>query len=272
MELKVKIMKKYINIIFTVLIAVMLSSCTLELQEPYDFQPENTFADPFANMTAWEYIQSRTTTDIIDDQNRKLLDGEELDFMIAAIKHVGYEELYQQTQAKRTYFLLNNNAFTGGNPDRDVIRVVTGVTQGGESRVNPDTLMASITEPHEINRLKAILKYHIIDEEVQQVPKLTIFDQDFLFKTLLPIVAVDPITFEATGLSSEKAPVALRRDIEWRMQVNNGSAPLIETAIGPGFDERVRSHNYVFNNGVGHYLNDTVRYQPYSIYDNFSVD
>ncbi len=267
-----KIMKTYIKGIIAVCSAIILSSCTLELQEPYNFKPENTFGDPFANMTAWEYIQSRTTTDIIDDQNRKELNGEELDLMIAAIKHVGYEDLYSQTATRRTYFLLNNNAFTGGNPDRDIIRAVTGVTQGGRSRVNPDTLMATITEPHQINRLKAILKYHILEEEVGQVPKITIFDKDFLFKTLLPILNIDAATGEPTGLSSEKAPMALRRDIEWRMRANNGTAPLIDTAIGPGFDERIRSHNYVFSNGLGHYLNDTVRYQPYSLYDNFSVD
>lgn len=265
-------MKTYFNYIIAALIAVTLSSCTLELQEPFDFKPENTFADPFENLTAWEYIQTRTTTDIIDDQNRKELNGEELDFMIAAIKRVGYQDLYNQTEIRRTFFLLNNNAFTGGNRDRDIIRAVTGVTQGGRSRVNADTLMASITDPAQINRLKAILRYHIIEEEVQQVPKITIFDQDFLFDSLLPIVNVDPATGEPTGLSSQMAPMALRRDIEWRMEANNPSAPLIETAVQQGFNERIRSHNYVFNNGVGHYLNDTVRYLPFPLYDNFSLD
>ncbi len=267
-----RIMKTYIKGIIAVCSAIILSSCTLELQEPYNFKPENTFGDPFANMTAWEYIQSRTTTDIIDDQNRKLLNGEELDFMIAAIKHVGYEDLYAQTSAKRTFFLLNNNAFTGGNRDRDIIRAVTGVTQGPTARVNPDTLMASITEPTQINRLKAILKYHILEEDVAQVPKITIFDKDFLFNTLLPVMNIDAATGEPIGLSSERAPMALRRDIEWRMEANNLSAPLIESAVQNGFNERIRSHNYVLSNGVGHYLNDTVRYQPFPLYDNFSVD
>lgn len=265
-------MKKHINYIIAACCAVILSSCTLELQEPFDFKPENTFSDPFENLSAWEYIQTRTTTDIIDDQNRKELNGEELDFMIAAIKHVGYQDLYNQTATKRTFFLLNNNAFTGGNRDRDIIRAVTGVTQGGRSRVNPDTLMSSITDPNQINRLKAFLKYHILDEEVQQVPKITVFDKDFLFNSLLPIVRIDAATAEPLGLSSERAPMALRRDIEWEMEANNLSAPLIDTAVQQGFNERIRSHNYVFTNGVGHYLNDPVRYQPFPLYDNFSVD
>ncbi|WP_217639596.1 hypothetical protein [Algibacter pectinivorans] len=248
-------------------------SCTLEPQDSFDFKPENTFGDPFANMTAWEYIQTRTTNAIVDDENRKVPDAEELDFMIAAIKHVGYQELYNQTTTReRTYFLLNNNAFTGNNPDRDIIRAITGRTQGTLSRVNADSLMATITEPAQINKLKAILKYHIIDEEVAQVPKITIFEKDFIFTTLLPTVNVDATTGEAIGLSNTKAEIAIRRDIEWEMEVNNVNAPLISTAVEPGFNERVRAHNYVFSNGIGHYLNDTARYQPFGLYENLSVD
>ncbi|AUS06272.1 hypothetical protein C1A40_12815 [Tamlana carrageenivorans] len=269
---KEEIMKIYIKSLVIVGLLFVLSSCTLDVQEQFNFKPENTYADPFENLTAWEYIQSRTTTDIADDLNRKVLNQEELDFMIAAIKHVGFEDLYSQTATRRTYFLLNNNAFTGGNADRDIIRAVTGTTQAPTARVNADSLMATITEPYQINRLKAILKYHIVEEEVQQVPKITIFDKDFIFNTLLPQVNIDAATGQPSGLSSELAPMALRRDIEWEMEANNLSAPLIDTAIQPGFNEKIRSHNYVFNNGVGHYLNDTVRYYPYPFYDNFTVN
>lgn len=265
-------MKTYIKRIMVLSLAVMLGSCTLDVQEPFKFKPENTFADPFAEMTAWEYIQTRTTTDIVDDQNRKQLNVEELDFMIAAIKRVGYQDLYNQTATRRTYFLLNNNAFIGSNVDRDIIRAVTGKSQGATTRVNPDELMASITDPVQINKLKAFLKYHIVEVEVAQVPTLTIFDKDFIFNTLLPQVIIDPVTSAPTGLSSEKAPMAIRRDIEWEMEINNSNAPLIESAIAPNFNERIRTHNYVFNNGIGHFLNDPTRYQPFPLYSNFSVD
>lgn len=265
-------MKTFLKLITIVCITVVLQSCTLRPQEAFDFVPENTFADPFANTTAWDYIQTRTTKGLVDNQNRLVQDGEELDFMIAAIKHVGYQDLYSQTGNDRTFLLLNNNAFTGNNRDRDIIRAVTGRAQGVRNRVNSDSLIATITEPEQINKLKAILKHHIIEEEVAQIPKLTIFNQDFVFKTLLPQVNIDPISGEPTGLSNQKAEIALRRDIEWRMEVNNINAPLIATAVGSGFDERVRSHNYVFSNGIGHYLNDTVRYQPFGLYENFSVD
>lgn len=56
------------------------------------------------------------------------------------------------------------------------------------------------------------------------------------------------------------------------MEVNPISSPLISTAVGPGFNEKVRSHNYVFNNGIGHYLNDPVRYHPIPFYENYNVD
>lgn len=266
-------MKTFLKLITVVCITLVIQSCTLRPQEAFDFVPENTFADPFANMTAWDYIQTRTTKGLADNLNRLVPNGDELDFMIAAIKHVGYEDLYNQTGNRdRTFLLLNNNAFTGSNRDRDIIRAVTGRAQGTGSRVNADSLMATITDPAQINKLKAFLKYHIIEEEVAQVPKLTIFNQDFVFNTLLPQVNIDPITGEPTGLSNQTAEIALRRNIEWRMQVNNINAPLIATAIQNGFGESVRSHNYVFSNGIGHYLNDSVRYQPFGLYENFSVD
>lgn len=264
-------MKIYLKIIGVALIAVIFNSCTLELQEPFDFQPENTFADPFQNMTAWEHIQTRTSGGLVDDQGRKRLDGEELDYMIAAIKRVGYEDLYNQTSTERTYLLLNNNAFTGGNRDRDILRVITGRTQSPAARVDADEVMAAITSEEQLNMLKAVLKYHIVTEKVAQVPKLTIFDKNFVFKTILPALTLD-VNGLPTGLSNSSTEIVFRRNIEWKMEVNPISSPLISTAVGPGFNEKVRSHNYVFNNGIGHYLNDPVRYHPIPFYENYNVD
>ncbi|RCS26648.1 hypothetical protein DUT90_12945 [Polaribacter sp. WD7] len=269
---KNRIMKTIYKIVALSVFAALFSACTLDVQDNFEFTPEFLDEDPFSNITAWEFIQSQGTVAILDDQNRKRLNGEKLDFMAAAIKRVGYEDLYNQTTTSdRTYLFLNNNAFTGNNRDRDIIRLVTGNTQGGGSLVNPDTLMASITAPDQINILKAVLRYNIVSTFVAQVPTLTIFDRDFLFKTFLPTLELDedgtPI-----ALTNEFADIAFRRDTRWDININNPSSPLPESALGRDFDETVRVHNIVLNNGIGHIMNDLVRFQPYPLYANFPID
>ena len=106
--------KKVIAPLFYILIVIFVSSCDLSLQEGFDFEPEVDLTDPYADMTAWEFIQSRNVAN--DDGS---LNGEELDYMIAAIKAAGMENEYSGTDPDRTYLLLNNNAFVGGG---DVIQ------------------------------------------------------------------------------------------------------------------------------------------------------
>ncbi|GIZ09516.1 hypothetical protein [Flavobacterium sp. UMI-01] len=275
-------MKKYIKIILATCLVAVLSSCTLGVQDQFDFKGETySTEDPFTDMTAWEYIQTRKSNAIRDAQGRfKLVSntnvlgasGDELDFMIAAIKKVGFESLYDQTATtKRTYLLLNNNAFTGNN-DRDIIRAVTGAQLADNSTVNPDTYFDTWT-PAQLNTLKAILKYHIVTDYVAQTPTIPTYDVYVLFKTLLPKVNLDN-TGVPVSLSTEMADISFSRDVDARstLKVNEPGSPLPETANTLGFEENVRRHNYVFKNGIGHYVNESVRYQPYSLYTNLTIN
>lgn len=248
------------------------SACTLDVQDSFDFTPEFIDEDPFENQTAWEFIQDQQTNALIDDQNRKRVNGDKLDFLAAAIRRVGYQDFYNQTATSdRTYLFLNNNAFTGNNRERDIIRLITGSTQGGASLVNADTLMASITEPDQINMLKAVLRYHIVSTFVAQVPTLTIFDRDFLYKTFLPVLELDE-DGNPISLTNDLADIAFQRDTRWDITLNSASAPLPETANSRDQEETVRIHNIVLNNGIGHFINEPVRFQPYPLYSNFPVD
>ena len=130
-------MKTYIKIIMATCMVATFSSCSLDVQEQFNYKGETySEEDPFENMTAWAYIQSRASTTPRDASNKFKLqsntnilnyNGDELDLMIAAIKAVGYEDLYNQTASSgRTYLLLNNNAFTGNNSTRDIVRAITG--------------------------------------------------------------------------------------------------------------------------------------------------
>lgn len=280
--LKNKDMKTYLKIMLVACFIAAFSSCTLGVQEQFDYKGETYInTDPFDTMTAWDYIQTRKSNSIRDSQNRFRLvsntnvygaSGDELDLLIAAIKRVGYEDLYKQTATKgRTYLLLNNNAFTG-NTDRDVVKAVTGTQLGDNALIEPETYFDKYT-PAQLNQLKAILKYHIVSDYVAQVPTIPTYGVEVGFKTLLPKVNVDAVGLPIS-LSSEFSDISFSRNFDSRttLLINSPSSPLPLTANTLSFDENVRRHNYVFNNGLGHYLNEIVRYQPYALYTNLPVD
>ena len=280
--LKNKEMKTYLKIMLATCLVATFSSCTLGVQEQFDYKGETySETDPFDTMTAWDYIQTRKSNTIRDSQNRiKLVSntnvygasGDELDLLIAAIKRVGYEDLYKQTATKgRTYLLLNNNAFTG-NTDSDVVRAITGTQLADNALIEPETYFKNYT-PTQLNLLKAILKYHIVTDYVAQVPTIPTYGVEVGFKTLLPKVNVDAIGLPLS-LSSEFSDISFSRNFDSRttLIINSPSSPLPLSANTLTFPESVRRHNYVFNNGIGHYLNELVRYQPYALYTNLPVN
>ena len=212
----------------------LLASCDLKLQEDIEFVPEADLVDPYDNVTAWEFIQSQ-----IQLNEEGLIDGEQLNYMKAAIERAGMVEEYNDVNMQeRTYLLLNNNAFIGAG---DIIQLVTGseIVEEGET---PEEVMARA----DVDVLKLILQYHIITSYIAQVPTLFEFDVNYTFQTLIP---------------GEDGIIALRRDNRYRIDINRSPAPLPSSATSQW--ERVRLHNYVFNNGIGHIIADPVRNQPY---------
>jgi hypothetical protein len=159
--------------------------------------------------------------------------------MIAAIKRAGMENEYNNSSiVNRTYLMLNNNAFTGSG---DVIQLVTGSATVGPDET-PDDVMARA----DVEVLKLVLNYHIVDAYVAQIPTLFQYNVDYLFQTLIP---------------GEDGLIAMRRNERYFISINNSNAPLPTSATSQS--ENVRGHNYVFSNGIGHIIADPVRNQPY---------
>lgn len=228
-----------------VVVMVFVVGC-LPLQENFRFDPGPMPGDPFADMTAWEFIQSR---DILTTNAAgvEVLDNEEFNYFIAAVKRAGFEEFFSGNHKERTYLILNNSAFLGNN---GIIRLVTGsaTVRAGET---PDEVMARAN----LNVLQNILRYHIIDAYVDQVPTLFVAGQWYIFQTFLP---------GPDGL------IGLIRDDRYRIfinaQPNNanpiyGPAPLPTSARARPMP--VRNHNYVFKNGIGHVINGYVQNRPF---------
>lgn len=209
-------------------------SCDLELQEGFDFVPDVDLTDPYDNMTALEFIQERANVFTEDGG----ISGEEMHYMAAAIEAAGMQEEYNGTNSDRTYLLLNNNAFTGGG---DVIQLVTGSSTVGENETPADVMARA-----DLDVLRTILRYHIVTTYVDQVPTLFEYGINYVFQTLIP---------------GDAGVIVMRRDDRYRIDINRAPAPLPSTATSQW--ERVRNHNYVFNNGIGHIINDPVRNQPY---------
>ena len=170
------------NIIYKIAVLLGLSflsiSCDLGLQENFDFKPEVDLTNPHDNLTAWEFIQTRTA---LNDEGE--LSGEELNYMVAAIKKAGFEDIYNQTENdQRTYLLLNNNAFTGRG---DVIQIVTGSAAVADGET-PEQVFERVDTPEKLERLRTVLRYHIVDAFVDQVPTLFETEVRYPFQTLIP--------------------------------------------------------------------------------------
>ena len=219
--------------IILIALSISLFGCDLTLQRGIEFVPEVDLTDPYDNITAWEFIQSRNNFN--DDGN---LIGEELNYMIAAIGAAGMIDEYNGSDTSRTYLLLNNNAFTGNG---DIIDIVTG-----SSSVDPEETPADVMARADVDKLRTILQYHIVTTYVAQVPTLYEFGVNYTFQTLIP---------------GDDGIIAMQRDDRYRIDINKAPAPLPSTATA--WPERVRLHNYVFNNGIGHFIADPVRNKPY---------
>lgn len=232
--MKNKKFKQLKGIIAIFAICTLFVGCDLELNEGYEFDPAIDFVDPFDAITAWEWIQTRTK--LTSDGK---YDGDEMNYFIAAIERADMVEEFNQTATTdRTYLLLNNNAFTGSG---DIIQIVTGsaTVPAGET---PEQTMARAN----VDKLKHVLRYHIVASYINQVPVLEVFNVDYIFQTLYP---------------GEGGLIAFRRNERYSITVNHANAPLPSTATTQ--NENVRSHNYVFNNGIGHIIADPVRNLPY---------
>jgi len=227
---------KNINYLYILFFGLTLSffSCDLALQKGIDFEPEVDLTDPFADLTAWEWLQTRNAR----NEDGGII-GEEFDYMVAAIQKAGMVEEYNNASiTDRTYLLLNNNAFTGGGDVIDIVKGSPDIAEGATP--------AEVIDSADVDILKRVLQYHIVTTYVAQVPTLFEYGVNYVFQTLIP---------------GEDGIIVMRRDDRYRIDINRAPAPLPSSATSQ--NERVRGHNYVFKNGIGHIIADPVRNKPY---------
>lgn len=116
----------------------------------------------------------------------------------------------------------------------------------GSASVAEAETPADVMARGDIEKLKTVLRYHIVTTYMAQVPTLAEYGVNYIFQTLIP---------------GEDGIIVMRRDDRYRIDINRAPAPLPSTATSQF--ERVRAHNYVFQNGIGHIIADPVRNKPY---------
>lgn len=214
--------KNTLKIFFLTGIAALITGCDLEIQKPYKFQPEVFPLVTFEDQTVWEWLQTQKSPNGL-----AAVDEFKFDYLIEAIQLTGLQEEFNRKGDKRTFLLLNNNAFDDAN---EILQTLTGSTKNTLKSAN-------------VGRLKNVLLYHVVEEYVLQIPTLEVIDQEYMFQTMIP---------------GEDGKIVMKRNDRYSISVNNTTS-LSTTARAAN----VRSHNFRFNNGIGHVLNDYVRNKPF---------
>lgn len=121
------------NILIAVMASVLCMSCDkMSLQKNYDY--DGTALSPHVNMTAWEFMNSRT--DIFS-------------VMIEAVERAAMEDMYQQRDRTLTYLFIDNTGMNLFLNKHSATMV---------SQVSPDII-------------RKLLLYHIIDGEYHAYKK-----------------------------------------------------------------------------------------------------
>jgi hypothetical protein len=226
---------KKIKVLILASVSMLMLGCDLELQERFVFEPEVDLSDPYGEITAWQFLNTPQANALNEDGG---LIGDNFNYFKEAIQAAGMVDEYNTPNSGRTFLMLNNNAFLGGG---DVIQLITGSADVEEGET-PAEVMARA----DVDVLRIILNYHMVSTYITQLNPLIEFDINYEFQTMI---------------SGEDGRIVFRRDNRYRVDINRSPAPLPSSATSQF--ERVRNYNYVFNNGIGHSLNDPVRNQPY---------
>ncbi len=200
-------MKKYIiNSMFLVAMIFATTSCDLELQEQFEFDPSIPELTTFEDQTVWEWLSTNP--------------NDEYNFMLEAIERAGLEEMYKATDKQRTFLLLKDRAWT----DRgELLQHITGSQDGKIEDIPVETL-------------QKVLKYHVVDDYVDQGPVLFELFADYTFDTML---------------EGEYGIITFQRDERFRLRMNwSENLPSTKKRVGSAL------HNYVFSNGVAHLMID----------------
>ena len=104
---KLTIMKiKSLKFIGILVLTLLLSNCNLGLQEEFDFVPDANTDNPFENMTALEWIESRSPGLLSTGRYNVT----EFDYLLAAIKKAGRGDVVTISEIKVKYVGINQPA------------------------------------------------------------------------------------------------------------------------------------------------------------------
>lgn len=144
----------------------------------------------------------------------------EFTYMKQAIELAGLKDEYINNSTKYTFLLLKNEAFTASG---QALQALTGRSNGDLATV-----------PKE--RLIKFVKYNILEKYVDQGPEhLVIVNRDYIFQSLVP---------------GDEGKVSIRRNVFLSFAFN--LSPLLPVTK-KGTNQV--THNYVFKNGIAHFLN-----------------
>lgn len=205
---------------FLLAILLSVSSCELKIQKPFKFVPEVADIDTYENQTVWEWLQTQKTP-----AGAAVIDQYKFDYLIQAIEYTGLIDEFNRKGDKRTFLLLNNNAFDDANK---IFQTLTGSVAGPVNKADK-------------TRLTNVLKYHIINEYIEQNNPLKVIAADYFFQTLN---------------DGDNGKILLRRDERYTITVNPATVPPLSTARR---GTTVRTHNLRYSNGIAHVLNDYTR-------------
>ncbi len=243
---------KYFKKIVTICFLITLVSCDLEVQKQFDFKPEIVpIDDVYKNVTVWEFLQTQTTpSTYMEPANvNTSLDLFKFDLLIDAIKITGLEAEYSSTDPNRTYVLLNNEAFLGAISTTTTVPAGITTIFGVFKSLAPknSTLSSLVNTPALVDKLRNILKAHIVTSYITQLPTLYVAQKDYVYNTLGP---------------SPNNVIYFKRDERLVILINSSAkVPLGTTTLGK--TTTVTQHNFVFKYGIGHISNGYTRIAPF---------
>lgn len=211
---------KIITSFALVVLLSMATSCELKIQKPFEFVPDVANIATYENQTVWEWLQTQKSP-----TGSTAVDQFKFDYLIQAIEYTGLIDEFNRKGDRRTFFLLNNNAFDDAG---EILQTLTG------------SLTGPVTRADKV-RLTNVLKYHIVNEYIEQNNPLKVYAADYFFQTLN---------------EGDNGKMLLRRDELFRVSVNSATVPPL-TATRRG--TTVRTHNLRYANGIAYVVNDYTR-------------
>ncbi len=215
------IFKTGIKTVLLLCLVVFVTGCDLEPRPKFEFDNGVVPLYTFGAMTPYEWLSTNPKG--------------EFTIMKQAIDLTGLQELYNGKGSKKTYFLLKDIAWT---KSAGIFLVELNKTP---NLIDPLTGVANTKV--DINKLRNLLRYHVLDAYVDQGPQLYTAGKNYIFTT-----------YYTTGAANK---FSVSRGKTFTLGTNGESTFPVGKKGG-----NVKLHNYIFSDGnsVAHLMEDYSRY------------